>query len=483
MKLQVRAIACIPLLILAGMGVCTCLAQADDQGLSLPELPPLAYDKMLSTVRAEVQKAYDLVLAHPQDAAANGKLGMVLHAHDLPTEAEVCYRRAHLLDPSSFRWTYYLGIVQVDQRNCGAAIPTFVEALRLSPNHLAAQLRMGECLLVSSQWDDAGKLYQKIVRDHPDNAEAYYGLGRVRAARDDFAGATESLRKACELFPKFAAAHFAMARAYRRLGKSQEAQQEIELSNKSEGGIPEIDDPLLAEVATLSRDYKTYLKVGAQSLASGRLQDAADAFEGALEINPQLAEAHTHLIYVYGQLGDARKAEEHYRAAVELDPKVTEAYFNYGVFLMGHGRSPKATEAFQKAIAIDSHYAEAHSNLGYLLEGEEKSSKAVAEYRKALESKPDLTQANFSLGRLLVKEEKFEEGISHLLKALKTAGEEARASYLYAIGIAFADAGDLENGLRYLRLARDRAEARKQTSLLASIADDLRLLESGKSPQ
>ena len=480
--LGVRVTSCIALWIWLATGVSVCFAQANDQEARLPELPQLVFDKMLSTVRAEVQKAYDDVLAHPRDATANGNLGMVLHAHDLLSEAEICYRRAHVLEPTSFRWTYYLGMVQVDQRNCSGAIRTFGEALRLDPNHLATQLRMGECLLVSSQWDDAGKLYEGIVQAHPGNAEAYYGLGRVRAAKDDFAGATESLRKACELFPKFGAAHFALARAYRRLGKPQEAQQEIKLSNESEGGIPDIDDPLLAEVAALSRDFKAYLKVGAQSLAAGKLRDAADAFEVALEINPRLPEAHTHLVYVYGQLGEAPKAEEHYRAAIELDPKATEAYFNYGVFLMRQGKLAEAEQAFRKAVATDSHYAEGHSNLGYLLESEGKPAEAVVEYRKALENKPDFTQANFSLGRLLVKEGKFEDGISHLLKAVKTEDEDARASYLYAVGIAFAGAGDLENGLRYLRLARDRAEARKQASLVASIADDLRLLESGMSP-
>src|SRR5205807_690546 len=93
----------------------------------------------------------------------------------------------------------------------------------LDPNHLATQLRMGECFLVSSQWDEAGTLYQGIVQKHPENAEAYYGLGRVRAARSDFASAIESLQKACELFPKFSAAHFALARAYRRIGNNSQA--------------------------------------------------------------------------------------------------------------------------------------------------------------------------------------------------------------------------------------------------------------------
>jgi tetratricopeptide (TPR) repeat protein len=455
--------------------------EAADQAPSLPELPRLAFDKMLPTVRAVVQKAYDDALARPQDATANGGLGMVLHAHGLSGEAEICYQRAHRLEPGSFRWNYYLGLVQVDQRNCNGAIATFREALLVAPHYLPAQLRLGECLLVSAGWEEAGKLYQAIIQEHTESAEAYYGLGRVRAARDDYPGAIESFQQACKLFPKFASAHFALARAYRRLGQSDKAQEELDLSKKSEGGLPDIVDPLLAEVEELYRDYNAYLKVGAELVGAGKLQDAADAFEEALEIDPKLPEAHARLIYVYGQLGQAAKAEEHFQAAVRLDPKKAEAYFNYGVMLMDHGRSPEAEQAFRNALVVNPRYAEAHNNLGYLLEGQGKLPEALAEFRKALESNPDFPQSHFSLGRILVKQEEYEEGIPHLLKALSTEDEGIKASYLYAVGIAYAELGDLENGLRYLHLAREKAVARNQSKLLASIDEDLRLLEGGGS--
>jgi tetratricopeptide (TPR) repeat protein len=478
-----QAALCVVLFFCIGGGIGPHSGRAADQVPSLPNLPRLAFDKMLPTVRVVVQKAYDAALARPQDATANGELGMVLQAHGLSGEAEICYRRAHRLEPASFRWTYYLGLVQVDQRNCNGAIATFQEALLVVPHYLPAQLRMGECLLVSAQWEEAGTLYQAIMHEHPDSAEAYYGLGRVRAARDDYPGAIESFQQACKLFPKFAPAHFAKARAYRRLGQSDKAQEELELSKKSGSGLPDIDDPLLAEVDELYRDYKAYLKVGAELVGAGKLQDAADAFEQALEINPQLPEAHTRLIYIYGQLGQTAKAEEHYRAALQLDPNQAETYFNFGVMLMDHGKSQEAEQAYRKAIVVNPHYAEAHNNLGYLLEGQRKLAEASAEFRRALETSPDFAQSHFSLGRILVKQEDYEEGITHLLKALSTVDEDTKPSYLYAVGIAYADLGDLENGLRYLHLARKRAATRNQSKLLASIDEDLRLLEGSGGQQ
>ena len=76
-----------------------------------------------------------------------------------------------------------------------------------------------------------------------------------------------------------------------------------------------------------------------------------------------------------------------------------------------------------------------------------------------------------------MKEGKFDEGIPHLLRAVESADEATKPSYLYAVGIAFADLGDLENGLRYLRLASGKAAKEKQPELLKRIQDDQRLLE------
>jgi len=46
-----------------------------------------------------------------------------------------------------------------------------------------------------------------------------------------------------------------------------------------------------------------------------------------------------------------------------------------------------------------------------------------------------------------------------LLKALTTEDEGMKVSYLNAVGIAFAGVGDMENGVRYLRLALMKARA------------------------
>src|SRR6266699_3073624 len=78
--------------------------------------------------------------------------------------------------------------------------------------------------------------------------------------------------------------------------------------------------------------------------------------------------------------------------------------------------------------------------------------------------------------------EKYEEGIRELKKTLQPEDENT-PRYMYALGAAFARSGDHQNGLRYIRQARDGAAALGQFGLVASIDRDLRTLESPRPPQ
>jgi tetratricopeptide (TPR) repeat protein len=101
----------------------------------------------------------------------------------------------------------------------------------------------------------------------------------------------------------------------------------------------------------------------------------------------------------------------------------------------------------------------------------------MAEFEKAIRNKPDFPQAHFNLGRLLVNQGRYKDAIDELLKTLSSQDDEGRPTYLYAVGAAYARAGDRDNGIRYMRLAREQAASRQQSSLLNSIDHDIRILE------
>ena len=452
------------------------------QDPAIPELPRLTIDNFSPVARDQIQQAYAEARARPADDAASGRLGMILQAYGLFQESAVCYRRAGRLAPSSFRWAYYLGIVEAAEGHCDAAAAAIRLALRIDPDYVPAQLRLADCLLASADWDGSGQLYAAIAKKHPDDADAYYGLGRVRAARHDLAGAAEAYGKACAQFPGFGAAHYSLALVYRTLGQVAQAEEQLRLYERNKDGVPPSGDRLLDDVRALNRSATYQVQFGKELERQGMLEESVAAHEKALDIDPRLVQAHINLVELYGRLGQFEKAEEHYRAAVRLDPGSAESYYNYGVLLLSAEKYQQAEEAFRKTIEIDPFHANAHNNLGFLLERQGGLLEAVAEYRTAIENKPNSRQAHFNLGRVLVNQQKYREGIQELEKTIQPDDEDT-PRYVYALGSALARSGDRQNAVRYLRQARDGATARGQSGLVASIERDLRTLEAPGTPQ
>ena len=113
------------------------------------------------------------------------------------------------------------------------------------------------------------------------------------------------------------------------------------------------------------------------SLEASSPEEAREAYEHALELDPYVADAHVNLgrlLHVAGELG---RAEPHYREAARLDPDDPTPHFNLGVLLEEAKRRDEAVHAYRQAILRDPDFADAHCNLGLLLESLGRRQEAV----------------------------------------------------------------------------------------------------------
>lgn len=95
---------------------------------------------------------------------------------------------------------------------------------------------------------------------------------------------------------------------------------------------------------------------------------AIDAYEKALALEPELADAHVNIGRLLHMSGERGRAEPHYREAVKQDPDDPTPHFNLGVLLEELGRKDEAVLAYKQAILRDPDFADAHCNLGLVLE-------------------------------------------------------------------------------------------------------------------
>jgi tetratricopeptide (TPR) repeat protein len=219
------------------------LTGASAAGQSLPPLPKLPLDTYEPGIREPITQADEAVRRAPRDPERNGALGMLLYANEQYELAETCFARAHALAPAEARWAYALGRSQVYLARYDRAIASLEEALRREPGSLPARLMLAKALLEGGRPEESQTVYRKVVGDHPDAAEAHYGLGRIAAARGETNVAIEHLRKACALFSGFGAAHYALARAYRETGDEAKAREHLALYQENKLGWPSSASP------------------------------------------------------------------------------------------------------------------------------------------------------------------------------------------------------------------------------------------------
>jgi tetratricopeptide (TPR) repeat protein len=450
------------------------------QAQSAPPLPEVRAETFDTHARGQVREVYETAIQNPRDPNANGRLGMLLYAYEQFEMAESCFERARLFASQDRRWAYYLGRAQASLGRHARAAASFREALKLNPAYLPAQLKLAESLFESGEMEESRKIYEAISSD-PSGAAAWYGLGRIHAKRRELEAAIAAFKKACELYPEFGAAHFALARAYRDLQDRARAQEHMASYTRNKLAWPPLPDPLLEAIHELKTGPYARLRRGIYLAEQGDLEGAVAEHEQALETDPRLAQAHIHLIRLYGRLGRQEKAEEHYRACVAIDPNLIDSHYNFGVLKTEQKKYAEASEAFRRVLDLNPSHAEAHNNLGALLLLEGRTDEAARHFSAAVESKPNYRLARFNLGKILVNQGKFEEAISQFRQTL-TPEDYHTPRYLYALAAAQVRSGDRAGGLKHMREALRLASAMGLQDLLPSIRRDLKTLEDTVRP-
>ncbi len=450
--------------------VATASAQA------LPELPKLKLENFEPGIRAQLGQVYREAQAQPREAAANGKLGMALHAYSQYEFAAHCYARARHFNPQEFRWHYYYALVRSALGAPSEAIAAFKTALQLEPEDLPARLRLAEATLAAGQLQASQALYEELVKHPPTRAQAHFGLGQSKRAHGEHAQGIEHFRQAIVLFPAYGIVHYTLGQALRDQGQTAQAKDHLALSQQYKHQQPILADPLLAAIAELNASATDLLTRGVALDAMGKLEPAIAAHERALEINPKLAQAHINLISLYARAGQFEQAEQHYRAAIVNTPNLADSYFNYGIVLLGRERLTEAAAAFQQSLERNPFNAEAHYNYAIIIEREGRLDEAAKHYQKALENNPQHRQAHFHWARILVQQENWPAALDHLRQTL-TPEDDETPRFTYALGATHIRAGERHKGIPYLQTALKLATKRGQTDLSAIIERDLKQLE------
>lgn len=273
-----------------------------------------------------------------------------------------------------------------------------------------------------------------------------FAAGLAEYQRKELSQALITFRAAAQCDPKLVQAHLAIANIYAERGNEGEA--------------------LAALLQALQIEPKNVLALRAASnlyLQNGLHLKALPLLETLVAANPKAADAHADLAAVYAASGNRPGAEAEFRRAMELQADYFPALAGLGNLLARAGDDAAALSLLRKAVQLRPRAYEGHFLLGSALNRLGQFEEARTELEQAAklggENEP---QVFYQLARAWGGLSKAAERRAALAKFSELTKKEKddiesqrKAAALIDEARALLQAGDLENAIARLELARE----------------------------
>ena len=161
---------------------------------------------------------------------------------------------------------------------------------------------------------------------------------------------------------------------------------------------------------------------------------AREAALRALDLDPQLADAHTSLAFLaYFHDWNWAAADERFKRALALNPNYAAAHHWYADFLNSQGRFDEANQHIHTAVALEPLSLLFERDVAWHLFFQRRYGDAVQHLRATLVDTPGYGPARSLLGRALIQQGMYDEGIAELRRLdLNAAVNLAMLGYAYA---------------------------------------------------
>jgi tetratricopeptide (TPR) repeat protein len=271
----------------------------------------------------------EAVRLRPDYADAFNNLGNVLFFQKQFDEAIAAYEQAVRLAPGHAGYHSNLGEVLRHRGRLAEALGHCRRAVELRPDSAAAQHHLGLALAADEQFEEAAARCALATRLDPGRASAHLGLGYALLWLRRTDEAVAALGTALQLKPDLAEAHSTLGTALLRQGKLEEALARFEEALRLQPDLADasvhkahalwqlgdFEQAVACAAAVVDRDPECaegYNALGLVQMKAGRLAEAVAAFDRAVAIKPDFAQAHVNRALSWLLQGDYERGWPEY---------------------------------------------------------------------------------------------------------------------------------------------------------------------------
>lgn len=243
-------------------------------------------------------------------------------------------------------------------RELHGQMPAAIEAMRAAaragtPGQESTawtRVQLGHLYFNTGALDAARAEYDQALRELPDYPHALAGLGRVTAARGDYAAAIALYRRATARVP-LAEYVIALGDVYAVAGQPDTAEEQYALARVQSHLLAANGANIDLELALFAADHP---------------RAGADPWQVVAQARAALAErpsiyAHDVLAWALYRAGDYEAAREQIDAARRLGTQDATFFFHAGAIARARGDADAARRYFAEALRINPHFSPLHA--------------------------------------------------------------------------------------------------------------------------
>src|SRR5262245_5788959 len=414
-------------------------------------------DKYLASgqVDAAIIEYRNAVKRDPASGEAQRKLGDAYVALGKPPDAYRAYSTAIDLDPSDTSSYIGAGKLLLASGMYDEAYVRAEQALDHEPKNVEAMILAGRAMARLNRVKEAVGAFQTAIATEPQPA-AFIGLGDVKYARGDRAGAEAAYREGVSQHPQSVEARIALAQflmpdrqaeAEQNLLKAVSANPSDELANRavaslyiSDGRRAEAEPFLAAAAAQPNQKLRSTLALADFYMTAGRYDEARTLLTPVTSENAQSIGAKVRLAALDYQAGSKSEAHQRIDKILKKTP-TAEAWTTKARFLVSERKLDDALHAAHAAIDLDRRMAPAHYIIGSVELEYGNFDAAEHAFREVLRLRKTTTAATLQLARTKLAAGKTAEAVAlaqtagpalgarwGLARALRPDGRAAKAA-------------------------------------------------------
>ncbi len=280
----------------------------------------------------------------------------------------------------------YMGLASTDAEE---RLKNYQKAYEENPKNLDVTINLANAYDELKDFDKAIEFYNKAIEIDKTCALAFNNRGYSYFNKKEYENALQDYDKAILLNPKLQIAKDNRTQLLEVIAEKEEFKDII---SKSEQG---------------QKDWQYYFNLGMAEARLGEYQKARDAYNQALSLNSNYAQAYLFRGILEHGKGNLDDANSDYSHALEIDDKLIDAYFNRAQIVFSKENPTdedlkNALTDLNKAVELDPKFIDALYSIAVIEKKLGQYKNAIKTLDKILEIAPDSVNSR-ALKKLIIK--------------------------------------------------------------------------------